>query len=76
MGILCDTLIECLECGAVSVVPFDEIRRLYYNALGLEVPGTTLAEELDGLSSDDCPVVDMPEDVLKVERVLRLRNER
>lgn len=54
---------------------FEEIRGMYYRVLGLEVPGVSFSDELGELTAGSHVTVDMPEDVLKVERVLELRDQ-
>lgn len=53
----------------------DGVRELYYAVLGLAAPGQTLKEEFNSLKPSSWLSVDMPEDTLKVERVMELRGE-
>ena len=61
--------------GGYISVSKDTVRKWYYRVLGLDFRGGVLDDEIDSLRADDRPDVDMPEDILKIERVMDLRGE-
>ena len=54
---------------------WDDLRWLYYKALGLDAPTETLDSEIENQPLKLISV-DMPEDILKIERILMLWRQR
>ncbi len=51
----------------------EQIRKLYCKVLGVPYSDETIDQELSKVDVNSQPSVDMPEDILKVEKVLKLR---
>ena len=50
----------------------NDLRRVYCAALGVEMWGTTIEQELDAVNATTHVSVDMPEDILKAKKVMEL----
>ncbi len=53
----------------------EQIREIYCRVLGVPYSDETIDQELAKVDINDQPSVDMPEDILKVEKVLKLRQD-
>ena len=58
--------------GCAYCFSIDDLRRIYCAALGVEMWGTTIQEELDAVNAKTHVSVDMPEDILKAKKVMEL----
>ena len=58
--------------GNIYKIQIDDLRRVYCAALGLEMWNTTIQQEIDAVNRHTVQAVDMPEDVLKVKKIMEL----
>jgi len=54
----------------------EDVRRLYYGVLGIKMPPTTIKQEVAEQTITGHISVDVPEDILKVEKVIKAIEEK
>jgi len=52
------------------VLNTEDVRRLYYAVLGIQMPDTTIKEQITNQRATSTISVDVPEDILLVEKII------
>jgi len=65
--------VVCFSILGVPVVKLgaERVRKMYYGVLGIKMSGTSLVEHVSADVDGVCFSVDVPEDILRLERYLK-----